>query len=319
MAGMMIVRSLLCCTVLLFGSACGSAPSDGGNTVVPCPPRTPPTGAAPGTNQLMPGALRIRIATSSDGLRFDRAGVTVIDQAATPTLLTKAGFPPVVYYTAHKVDGMRDGAAMSIGSEDGKTWQHCSLNVSGLPAGAGVVDPDVVARDDGTIRLYFTAPSAPGGPPAIHYADSRDGANFTYGGVAYTRPAGTIDSATVRIGGGWHMFALPLDTVAMLHASSSDGASFTQIDQQERRIANEPHVLSQGILDGQKVRIFGFNPMGQKIRSLLSSDGVAFSEEPTVHLAFDPTVSAEKSMIKDPAVSRRQSGLYVMAYATAIP
>lgn len=277
------------------------------------------SGKAAGTNALMPGGTRVRLATSTDGAVFTRTGVTVLDQAATPSLLLSREGLPYLYVTAHQVDGRRDGAALSIGSADGATWKHCFLSFTGMPDGVAAVDPDVVTRNDGSYRMFFTGGLAAGNSLlVIHYADSSDGLTWAYRGVALQLATSVLDSVTFEAGGEWHMYTLEAAGAAMVHARSSDGASFRFADRSERTMAGQPYVLSQARQLAGVTRVFAFGPNGQVIRSFATADGSTLQAGTVDHLAFSAQEAQESQFVKDPAVVVLRSGVVLMAYATAL-
>jgi hypothetical protein len=294
------------------------ASSTADTTAGACTVRTAPSGKVPGSNELQPGGQRIRLARSLDGENFERLNLTILDQAATPTMLAMPDGQLYVYYTAYQAYKGRDGAALSIGSADGATWQHCELNYQGLPEMVNPVDPDIIALDDGTYRMFVTGPTS-SGQFGIHSLDSSDGLNWAYRGEAYASASGNLDSATMRIGSSWHMFVLQLMTVEMTHSTSPDAVQFTAIDTKLYTIDGQPHVLSQGLVDGEATRIFGFSPMGQKIRSFRTTDGSDLVADETVHLSFDAAQAEESIFIKDPAVAFAADRSIWMVYSTAIP
>jgi hypothetical protein len=288
-----------------------------GDTLPNCTERTVGSGKVDGTNELMPGSQRIRLATSTDGASFARTGITVLDQAATPSLVLSAAGLPYLYYTAHKTDGIRDNAALSIGNADATIWKHCQLNFTGMPSNLSSVDPDVVKRNNGSFRMYITGPIS-GNLMGIHYADSSDGINWAYQGVALQHASSVLDSITFEAGGRWHMYALNATSIDMVYASSSDGASFSFVDSSSRKIGGQPYVISQAIqLDGA-TRLYAFGPGGQEIRSFITSNGANLTEGTTTHLSFSNRETPESIFIKDPAVVQLPSGDVLMAYSTAI-
>lgn len=307
-----VVAKLNAMEVLHVGSATSAMPA--------CTERATTNGKASGTNELMPGGTRIRLATSTDGSSFIRTGQTVLDQAATPSLVLSTNGLVLLYYTAHKVDGGKDGAALSIGSADASQWKHCQLKFAGFPAGVSTVDPDVVLRSDGTYRLYVTG-SVTGASSlvGIHYADSPDGINWTYGGLAFQHSSSILDSATFQVNGLWHMYTLAASGSGMVHGTSTNGATFTFVDQKERTMAGQPFVISQAALWSGVTRLFSFGPNGQAIRSFTTTDGNSLSGGTVDHLTYSAAQPQESIFVKDPAVTRLSSGQVLMAYATAIP
>lgn len=322
----MVPRLLaLALTVVGCGGAASAtdagADAHGADAGLACTPRALPTGAAPGTNELMPGAQRLRSATSPDGLAWKRTDMTIADQAATPSLTRTADGRPLLLYTAHAIDAPNDGVAAAIGAADGRAWQHCALAWSGMPAGVRATDPDVVQLSDGTYRMYFTSP-VPGVTPAragIFRAESRDGLAWSFGGAAFPYATTVIDPMTFRAGGAWHQYALDGMNAAMVHGTSADGQTFAFSDVGQRTIGGEPYVLSQATQVGDVVRVYGFGPMGQSIRSFTTTNGADLTPDPAVLLALDASVTAERTFIKDPAVVRLSDGGYLMVYSTVIP
>lgn len=289
-----------------------------------CTPRTLASGRAAGTNALMPGGTRVRAATSTDGVHWSRLAAPIADQVATPTLARTADGRPLLYVTAHKVDGAKDGTAVAIGSADGRTWTHCDIARVGFPGGLLGADPDIVARPGGGYRLFVTGSvGAPGpGTPrlGVHWADSEDGLTFTYGGVAFERAEGSVvDSMTFVHDGVWHMYTLQPETIRMAHGTSTDGKSFTWVGEAEQRIGTEPYVLSHQAEVAGAPRIFGFGPRGEVIRAFDVGAGAALSGDPTPLLGLADGDGGDLQFVKDPAVTRLTDGSYLMVYATALP
>ncbi|AVP99446.1 hypothetical protein C7S18_20735 [Ahniella affigens] len=283
--------------------------------------RVPPTGAAAGTNFTMPGSIRLRLARAGDhGAPFVRADLTVLDQAATASMVLFGGVP-YLYYTAHQIAAGQDGAALSIGTANGNSWQHCLLSFSGLPSGVRTVDPDVILRPGGGLRMYFTSNLVSN--PArfgIHYADSTDGLNWTYVGEAFLHPSHSVlDSTTaMTTDGTWHQYVLDAGSIAMSHASSATASTFTFVDESQRLIDGQAYKLAQAFSTATGLRIYAGGPGNQQIRSFTTSDGVTLAASPTIHLSFVSGQPHESTLIKDPAVVQLGDGSYLMAYSAGI-
>jgi len=86
----------------------------------------------------------VRAATSLDGITWSRLSDAILDQIGTPSLVIGPKGLPLLYTTAHQVDGRRDGFVVSIGTAVGNSWRHCQVSLKGFPAGLLGVDPDVV-------------------------------------------------------------------------------------------------------------------------------------------------------------------------------
>ncbi|MBL9016036.1 MAG: hypothetical protein JNL83_17745 [Myxococcales bacterium] len=304
--------------LLLVAGSCGDAGPGDGDPPVACTPRVLGMGRAPGTNELMPGAQRLRAAVSSDGIVWTRLPDTIADQAATPSLVRAPGGPPMLYMTAHQATGVQDGTTVAIGTADGTSWTHCAIERVGFPPGLGGSDPDVVLADDGTYRLYITG-GVNGGRIGIHHADSPDGVVWTYGGVSFERSTSILDSMTFRSGATWHQYALDGTSIAMVHGTSADGRTFTFADVSERRLGGAPHVLSQAALVEGAMRLYGFGPLGREIRSFTTDDGSTLVEDPRLLLALEGARAEESGFVKDPAVTGLADGTYLMVYSTVIP
>ncbi len=283
-----------------------------------CTERATSVGRAAGTNELMPGGTQLRSAFSFDGQSWIRFPTPVLDQAATASLIMSPDGRPMLFSTAHQVNGKQDGFAVSVGHPTGQSWRHCRVTLKGFPAGMLGVDPDVVALPGGGYRVYLTGSAAPGSSrTAIFYADSKDGLTWTYQGVAFERPNSILDSMTFLVGDTWHMYTLSDQPAVMVHGTSKDGRTFTYVDTVPISVDGQPIVLSQAAnVDGQ-LRVFGFLPKGMGIRSFATPVASAMPANSTLSLDLDP--SLEHTFIKDPAVVQLKDGNYLMVYSTALP
>ena len=283
-----------------------------------CVVRSTASGVASGANESMPGGNQVRAAVSSDGINWTRLSASILDQIGTPSLVINSKGLPLLYTTAHKINGSQDGFAVSIGTADGRTWRHCSVNLKGFPSGLLGVDPDVVALSGGGLRMYLTGSATAGSSRiAIHYADSTDGVTWTYGGLAFESSDSILDSVTFKVQDTWHMYALTGTSTEMSHGVSSDGRTFTYVGKGPVLLDGKAVVLSQAIVIGGQLRIFCFAPPGSWIRSLITADGTTFRADSQLALVFDSSI--ERKFIRDPAVVQLANGTYFMAYATPIP
>lgn len=285
-----------------------------------CRERAVPTGKAPGSNELQPGGTQLRMATSPDGMTWTRVPDALIDQSATPSLARRADGQLLLYMTAHGGKS-QDAFTVSLGSADGLTWTHCDAIRQGFPQWLTGTDPDVVPLPNGAgFRIFMTGSITAGSRQVgIHYADSSDGITWQYGGIALQRAEQPIiDSMTFIIGDTWHMYALDGQSISMMHATSHNGKTFAIVDSAKRTIAGKPHVLSQAVMVGDTMRIYGFGPRGMEIRSFTTTDGATLVADTQLLLALDDA-RGEHIFIKDPAVVQLNDGTYLMVYATAIP
>ena len=286
-------------------------------TASECVVRATASGLASGANESMPGGNRVKAAVSSDGATWTRLPAAILDQIGTPSLVINSQGLPLLYTTAHKVNGNSDGFVVSVGTADGRTWRHCSVNLKGFPAGVLGVDPDVVALSGGGLRMYLTGSSGAGSNRiAIHYADSTDGVTWTYGGLAFQSTDSILDSVTFKLQDTWHMYVLTGTSTEMTHGISSDGRTFTSVGKGTVLLDGKTVVLSQAVVIGGQMRVFCFAPPGSWIRSLITADGTTFKTDSQVALTFDSSV--EYKFIRDPAVVQLANGSYFMAYSTPI-
>gem|GEM_PF-2678945 len=295
-----------------------------------CRERPVASGKAPNSNELQPGGTRLRIARSDEMKHWVVDDGLLLDQAATPSLTLSPDGLPLLYLTAHAVDGKRDGFAVSVGNRDATTWRHCYANLVDFPRWFAGVDPDVVRISAQQYRIFLTGNVQEGQRQlGIHYADSSDGITWTYGGIAFAPTESVIDSMTFRIGDTWHMYVLPMQGIDMIHATSTDGKTFAQVSQAPRRINGQPHVFSQTWVFAEddappSAWVFGFGPRGTGISMATSTDGETWSDLPDPINPIISVADGDSLFVKDPAIVYfgRQSGMnqpFLVVYATAIP
>jgi hypothetical protein len=266
-----------------------------------------------------PWTVRLMTARSTDGVTFTRTNHVIMDQANVPDMILK-GDLIYLYFTGGELGKYQNATALMLSSNGGKTWVNRYMTLEGYRPGTTdplVGDPDVIVLDDGTIRMFFT--SGDGQPPDIRifYADSQDGINFTYKGVAFDRPENVMDSLTFRVGSTWHMV-----TLGGLHGTSADAAQFTYQDTLSFTNGGnppQPIVVSNELFFDATVRLYGFDYGQGELRSFTSTDGTSWARTPDVHLKLDTSVGLESEMVKDPALIRLSDGTYLMVYVTRIP
>lgn len=281
-----------------------------------------PTGRAPGHRVAEEGPWTVRLMTalSDDGKTFTRTNTVLMDQANVPDMVRKDG-EIFLYFTGGNLGDYENITAVMISQDEGATWTNHHLHVTGVPGNQSQfigVDPDAVVLPDGRIRLYFTM--GVGKPPtlSIYYADSDDGLNFQYQGVALERSGETIlDSTTFWWEGQWHMI-----TLGGIYATSADGTAFayqTKLDFHTAGPPPAPVVVSNPLsLDGG-LRLYGFDLGNGKIYSFTSTNAVDWQATADVHLALDTSKGLESEMVKDPALIKLENGKVLMVYVTRIP
>jgi hypothetical protein len=293
-----------------------------------CRERPIAQGKAPGRNENQPGGNRLRIARSDEKKTWVIDDGYLIDQSATPSLTMSPTGLPLLYMTAHAINGKQDGFAVSVGDAEGRTWRHCYAERINFPEGFMGVDPDVVRVADQQYRIYLTGGLRPGERKlGIHYADSTDGITWRYGGIAFESDDSVLDSMTFKLGDTWHMYVLPMDGIDMIHATSPDGISFVKESRANRIIAGRPHVLSHTLIETSNATsalVMAFEPPGRGVIMAVTSDGTTFQNAPdTINPIFD-VADGDALFTRDPAILSfgPNSGMnypYLVVYATAIP
>jgi len=218
-------------------------------SAMPTPPRAraaPPVGGQPWNHDVIVHRV------ASDG---EVSTVATFPRAGVPTAARLADGRIVVAHQHFPESSLIDfdKVAVRFSSDDGATWTEPKvIQVDGLPEGMRFpFDPTLVPLPDGRVRLYFTGNygrTFQHSTPAIHSAISEDAVRFTYEpGVRFAiegRPV--IDGAVVLHQGVFHLYApdsrslregglpgaadAPATTGAGVHATSTDGLSFTRLD-----------------------------------------------------------------------------------------
>jgi|CXWL01.1.fsa_nt_gi hypothetical protein len=285
----------------------------GDNDFTPCVGRmTPPAGGDEGG----PWNQRLLEATSPDGRTWTRTHRILADAAGVPDALVDDHGRLYVYFVTW-CPGVENDIAVAA-SDDGQTWTYKVVTLTGKPAGAPAVDPDVVLLADGRVRLFFTtAIAAHAGP---HTAVSSDGLHFTYEGAAVPATAVDLfDPSAVLHAGTWHLYggAVENGVLANGHSTGSDGKAFVY---QEHLVTAPPIQLANGFVEGGEIHFWGFSnaPPGGIYRAT-SHDGSQWTVEQPAVLTEDPTWTLSEHAPIDPAVVRLSGGEYRMYYGGRIP
>jgi hypothetical protein len=98
------------------------------------------------------------------------------------------------------------------------------------------------------------------------------------------------------------------------HATSTDGLSFTRIDD----FSSDGILMANGLAVAGGYRYYGFvqTPTTTAIRSLFTADGVSWKAEDGYRLDQDPASTIEQEGVKDPGVTKANDGTYWMFYST---
>ena len=161
---------------------------------------------------------RLLLATSTDGIHWNKTYKFLADQASVPDVIVDGEGNLRVYY----VDYFNGGITVAI-SPDGENWVY--RRVKGLTP--EWVDPDVVVLPDGRYRLYASYMPLSGSQDKIVSAISEDGISFTpEKGYRYHKPGSLVaDPDVFQFKGKWYMVVGPELTLL----ESEDGLTFREI------------------------------------------------------------------------------------------
>lgn len=291
-------------------------------TFTPCSGYSIPDSSDGKTPQLGPWAMRLMIALSDDGLKFERTNTILSDQADVPDAITMPDGEARVYYITWCPDQIR-GQIVVASTRDGKDWLYKPITIDGYNRPKSTaVDPTVEFTDDGKIRLYFT--SFPEGPGSMqrgqtYSAISEDGYTFNLeDGVRFKIDNGPVlDPTVLKIGDTWHYFAGGTPG-SNYHATSQDGLTFTRVEDFKVGFL----LMSNGLAMDGGYRYYTFEQKRGEptttIYSLFTNDGLTWKQDDGVRLAVDTTSTLETRGVKDAAVTRLADGRYLMIYSTTI-
>jgi len=285
----------------------------------------PPHPAGPAVSQL-------RLATSGDGLAWEREDRTVVERADAPTCATVAGRLWVFFVLWEDRDGALRDTTVAAWTEDLDTWSLAEVEVGGIPADyrSGVADPcllaDAVPGSPSPHRLYFVLGGA---GTRVFAARSADLLHWVIeegpgpDGSVHASPTGSVrDPAAVRLddGGFWH-YAGGDPRRGTHRATSRDGL---HLDPLPPRHLLDGHALrlkpSNGqVVDGQPVFwAFPADQGGRVADRILRLDRVGTGFEVTSPPALEAT--GDEPVIRDAAVCPHPAGDgLVMVYATSMP
>ncbi len=259
---------------------------------------------------------RLMLAISDDGLRFTKLLQTVFNEGDVPDAVVTPDGTVFLYFQGN-LPPNHDQIVVGISSDGKNNWSFQPVSIMGI--GGWKVrpcDPDVIYRD-GLFRLYMTGDPVNDKIPETYSATSTDGIHFTLeqdprfsGG---TRAA--LDPSLLWIGDTLHYFAGGGAIDRNWHAVSTDGLTFTAVPE----FTVNGMMMSNGIAVPGGYRFYGFtNRPPRDIRSIFSSDGVAWQQDAGPRLEVERNDTLESDYVKDPAIVLR-NGSYLMYYVTRKP
>jgi hypothetical protein len=273
-----------------------------------------------------PAPMRLMLATSRDGLSFERRNLIVTDQGAVPDLAVDRSGRIWLYYQSCAVGDEVNRVALAVSGNGGASWTFRRVHVSGFPAPKpDPCDPDVVILPDGAFHLFLTCAER-GNHPCSYLAEGRDGTSFTAAGRAFDPGATALDPSVARIGDTWHIFSGggrgPGEN---WHGVSGDGRGFTAAAPVRLMKDGFAHMIANGLEVDDGWRAYAFNNPrpgeAHRINSFLTRDGVNWTPDPGTRLSDGglPTLEQPGFGPQDPAVGRLPDGTVVMVYTTRIP
>lgn len=246
-------------------------------------------------------------ATSADGTAFSRAK-PFVERAGVPTITRDArGRLVAAFQWFPRDQDAWDKIAVAFSQDDGATWTDPELIVvSGLPEGyMRPFDPTLTLAEDGSLRLFFTSTSAPPSQNMameIYSAIGADGVSYAFEGRAFEIEGDrAYDSAALNWGGSWHMLTPKGPNDGAYHGLSSDGRTFTRMDDIETEKINWTGNLISW--SDTAMRFYGTTSGSGGIWWSETADGETWSAP--VSTGFDGG---------DPAIVRLADGSYFMVY-----
>jgi hypothetical protein len=265
-----------------------------------------------------PGETRMLIATSDDGLEWERTGEVFIDQVGAPDAIVFDD-KIFIYYMSH-ADGLEDVIVAAVSENDGETWVHKLVHID-IPDGKAA-DPAVAVLDDGTLRMYMMSHFVGDGQGMTRSAVSEDGINFYLDDGVRVEEVGNgqlpIAPAVILIDDVWHMYTLTGSTSVTSHLTSDDGLVFEEQD------PLDVNFIFATPLQFDDVRRFYGNVAvvgeGQSfaLASVDTEDGYTF-DDPVILLEFDEGTGLEMHFLKEATVVELSDGSYMMFYLSAFP
>jgi hypothetical protein len=192
-------------------------------------------------------------------------------------------------------------------TDHGATWNfmgHAEFHVPEI----NPVDPSVLF-DNGLLVFYFfdlMSLSADTGVVYRSVAVDDGGLNFSAPVKAFNYTGDCTDPAVVKLlDGRYRMYIQSHRQSAIISATSDDSHLFTQDPEERTRAGGVPGAL---VLPDGKVRLFVCGQEG--ITSLISENGLCFTEEPGVRIP----IPSGAAMVADPSPILCSDGKYRMAY-----
>jgi hypothetical protein len=273
---------------------------------------------------------RLLLATSSDGLNFTRTNRILADRATVPDAVVLNDGKILVYFViagkiVNGVEVKTNETVVAVSCDNGSNWIYKNVTFKGVPSGATPpVDPNVVLKPDGSLRLFVTIdPDDRGSQKARTYSCISTDGGFTYNleGERFSLPSqDVLDPEIFRFSDtNWKLWA------GNQHATSTDGNNFTY--QGVDCLASEGGncAIIADILDFStfyRMYVHGSSQIPANnnwVKSLISTDTSNWTLESGTRITVDASTGKESVSIMFPTVVRLKNGTYLMVYQTTIP
>ncbi len=246
---------------------------------------------------------KIYLATSKDGLTWQKQDKVLFDHASVPGAVIK---DDVIYlYFVDASGDLSDQLSVGISKDLGKSFNKQKIVIKGATLAA--VDPNPVLLDNGQIRLYYFAspvtagdPAAASGPHKIISAQSSDGINFDSPREVFAEENIT-DPDVFKTAKDWRLF-VSHGTSLDLAISSDNGITFTK---QNDFSWNNGGVSSTDDISGT-LRTYYCGQGG--IGSAIGADTGKLTAEAGIRVA------ESNKIVCDPSVIQLPDGTYMMFY-----
>jgi hypothetical protein len=267
-----------------------------------------------------PWVTRTMLATSTNGLDFQRLQFALSDQSGAPSVIIDHEQRARVYYVDFG-NGNVLACATQKAAGNLTNWLYQRVNVAGLSKQyrRGPVDPCVVTLSNHSYRLFFVH-AAP--TPAIYSAISTNGIDFT-------------KEEGVRFGGSEHAFnPLVLETRdtwllwcgagGRFFAHSQEGLNFTSTGEFRVEGARFMPWSAVRLPNDAGFRLYGnFLGAGEwsgGVSSVFSRDGRTWKREPGIRLSLGGSrYEMESRIFPDNGCGRLPDGTWLIAYLATIP
>lgn len=308
----------------LMSAGCSSVTSNPEELELSANDFEPPSEVERGMGDAGPYEMRLLTARSEDGITWERENKILSEQANVPDMVVTEDGTIFLYYVGGNILGEDQSMAAAVSQDNGETWVFKKVTISNADVLASTPgDPDIVLREDGSFRLYFTCQLKSSQTPGIQYADGTDGLNFVYQGEAFKEEGYvTIDSSAFYINGQWMMNTFSdFKTEVITGISSDDGDTFDFVKAENISYDGVPYFVSNPFpLPEGSVRFYSFQLHPSEFRSFVTTDGLTWKDEGLVYLEYEEGGNElEGFYIKDPVVVQLPDGTYLMVYVTRVP